>query len=111
MSDLEIERVQVYAVGPETARYTWASDMADQFMTHNLIRITTRSGVEGIARQGCPRRTADRAAGPWRGHPDSRSGRPAPPLHSTRGVIKRGQYPATSSLPFQTLAEADRPLD
>ena len=49
MSDLEIERVQVYAVGPETTRYTWASDMADQFMTHNVIRITTRGGLEGIA--------------------------------------------------------------
>jgi hypothetical protein len=23
MSELEIERVQVYAVGPETTRYTW----------------------------------------------------------------------------------------
>ena len=49
MSDLDIERVQVYAVGPETTRYTWASDMADQFMTHNVIRITTRGGLEGIA--------------------------------------------------------------
>jgi len=49
MNDLEIERVHVYAVGPETTRYTWASDMAEQFMTHNLIRITTRSGLEGIA--------------------------------------------------------------
>ena len=49
MSDLEIERVQVYAVGPETTRYTWASDMDDQFMTHNLIRITAHSGLEGIA--------------------------------------------------------------
>ena len=49
MRDLEIERIQVYAVGPETTRYTWASDMAEQFMTHNMIRITTRDGLEGIA--------------------------------------------------------------
>jgi L-alanine-DL-glutamate epimerase-like enolase superfamily enzyme len=49
MRDLEIERVQVYAVGPETTRYTWASDMAEQFMTHNVIRITTRGGLEGVA--------------------------------------------------------------
>jgi L-alanine-DL-glutamate epimerase-like enolase superfamily enzyme len=49
MSELEIERVQVYAVGPETTRYTWASDMAEQFMTHNVIRLTARSGLEGVA--------------------------------------------------------------
>jgi L-alanine-DL-glutamate epimerase-like enolase superfamily enzyme len=49
MSELEIERVQVYAVGPETTRYTWASDMGEQFMTHNVIRLTTRGGLEGVA--------------------------------------------------------------
>jgi len=48
MKDLEIERVQVYAVGPETTRYTWASDMGEQFMTNNIVRLTTRGGLEGI---------------------------------------------------------------
>ncbi|MBI1892683.1 MAG: mandelate racemase/muconate lactonizing enzyme family protein [Candidatus Rokubacteria bacterium] len=48
MKDLEIERVQVYAVGPETERYAWASDMGEQFMTNNIVRITTRGGLEGV---------------------------------------------------------------
>lgn len=48
MKDLEIERVQVYAIGPETTRYTWASDMGEQFMTNNVVRLTTRGGLEGI---------------------------------------------------------------
>ena len=48
MKDLEIERVQVYAVGPETTRYTWASDMGEQFTTNTLVRLTTRGGLEGI---------------------------------------------------------------
>ena len=48
VSDLEIERVQVYAVGPDTERYTWALDHTEQFVTNTIVRITTRGGVEGI---------------------------------------------------------------
>lgn len=48
MSDLEIERVQVYAVGPETPRYAWAEGMPEQFMTNTIVRLTTRGGLEGV---------------------------------------------------------------
>ncbi len=49
MKDMEIDRVRVYAVGPEIPRYAWASDMPEQYMTNNIVRITTRGGLEGIA--------------------------------------------------------------
>jgi L-alanine-DL-glutamate epimerase-like enolase superfamily enzyme len=48
MSELEIDRIRVYAVGPGTPRYTWAEGMNEQFMTNNIVRLTTRSGLEGI---------------------------------------------------------------
>ena len=43
-----IDRIDVYAVGPKTDRYTWASDMSEQYMTNNIVRIHTRGGLEGI---------------------------------------------------------------
>jgi len=46
---LEIERVQVYAVGPETERYTWATNHTAQYVTNTIARITTRGGLEGVA--------------------------------------------------------------
>jgi L-alanine-DL-glutamate epimerase-like enolase superfamily enzyme len=49
VTDLEIERVEVAVIGPDTDRYTWASDMGEQFMTNTLVRLTTRGGLEGIA--------------------------------------------------------------
>ena len=49
MHEHEIERVRVYAVGPETERYTWATDHAEQFVTNTIARITTRGGMEGVA--------------------------------------------------------------
>ena len=48
MHDLTIDRIGVYAVGPKTERYTWASDMSEQYMTNNIVRIHTRGGLEGI---------------------------------------------------------------
>ena len=48
MHDLTIERIDVYAVGPKTERYAWASDMSEQYMTNNIVRIHTRGGLEGI---------------------------------------------------------------
>jgi L-alanine-DL-glutamate epimerase-like enolase superfamily enzyme len=44
----EIERVEVYAVGPETPRYAWVEGMPEQFMTNNIVRLTTRGGLEGV---------------------------------------------------------------
>ena len=48
MTELEIDRIQVYAVGPETPRYAWAEGMNEQFMTNNIVRLTTSDGLEGI---------------------------------------------------------------
>ena len=48
MKDLEIERVQVNAIGPATTRYAWASDMGEQFTTNTIVRLTTRGGLEGV---------------------------------------------------------------
>jgi L-alanine-DL-glutamate epimerase-like enolase superfamily enzyme len=48
MKDLEIERVQVYAVGPETERYTWATNHTAQYVTNTVARITTKGGLEGV---------------------------------------------------------------
>lgn len=49
MKDLEIDRIEVYAVGPEIARYRWVWNMAEQFMTNTIIRVFTRGGLEGLA--------------------------------------------------------------
>lgn len=49
MRDLEIERVQVYAVGPETERYTWATNHTPQYVTNTIARIITKGGLEGVA--------------------------------------------------------------
>jgi L-alanine-DL-glutamate epimerase-like enolase superfamily enzyme len=49
MKDLSIDRIEVYAVGPEVARYRWVWNMAEQFMTNTVIRLFTRGGLEGIA--------------------------------------------------------------
>ena len=49
MKDMEIDRIRVYAVGPEIPRYAWASDMPEQYMTNNIVRITTKGGLEGFA--------------------------------------------------------------
>ena len=51
MDDHTIEHVSVYVVGPETERYTWASDMHSQYMTNTILRARTRSGLEGIAEE------------------------------------------------------------
>ena len=49
MKDLEIERVTVYVVGPQTERHAWASDMHTQYMTNTILHARTRGGLEGIA--------------------------------------------------------------
>lgn len=49
MSDLTIDRIQVYVVGPDAQRYAWADDMPEQFMSNTILRLTTRGGLEGIA--------------------------------------------------------------
>jgi len=48
LRDFEIERVKVYAVGPETERFTWAKNHTAQYVTNTVARIFTRGGVEGV---------------------------------------------------------------
>ncbi|WP_342643316.1 mandelate racemase/muconate lactonizing enzyme family protein [Rhodoligotrophos ferricapiens] len=49
MKDLTIDRADVYTVGPDTERYTWAHDMPEQFMPNAILRLRTRGGLEGVA--------------------------------------------------------------
>lgn len=47
--DLEIDRVEVLVVGPPTERHAWALGMDEQFMSHTILRLFTRGGLEGVA--------------------------------------------------------------
>ena len=49
MKDLRIDRAEVFVVGPETERYTWAEGMTEQYMANIILRLTTTGGLEGIA--------------------------------------------------------------
>ena len=49
MKDLRIDRAEVFVVGPETERYTWAEGMTGQYMANIILKLTTAGGLEGIA--------------------------------------------------------------
>jgi L-alanine-DL-glutamate epimerase-like enolase superfamily enzyme len=49
MKDLQIDRVEVFTVGPPTQRLAWALDMPGQYMTGTIVRVTTRGGLVGVA--------------------------------------------------------------
>lgn len=49
MKDLRIDRAEVFVVGPETERYTWAEGMSEQYMANIVLRLTTAGGLEGVA--------------------------------------------------------------
>src|SRR5215813_724512 len=49
MKDARIERAEVFVVGPETERYTWAEGMTEQYMANIILKLTTAGGLEGIA--------------------------------------------------------------
>jgi L-alanine-DL-glutamate epimerase-like enolase superfamily enzyme len=49
VSDLEIECVRVFAVGPDIPRYSWAWNMDEQFMTNTIVQVVTRGGLEGVS--------------------------------------------------------------
>jgi L-alanine-DL-glutamate epimerase-like enolase superfamily enzyme len=49
MINERIERAEVFVVGPDTERYTWAEGMSDQYMVNIILRLTTGSGLQGIA--------------------------------------------------------------
>ena len=44
-----IDRAEVFVVGPDVERYTWAEGMTGQYMVNIVLRLTTQSGLEGIA--------------------------------------------------------------
>jgi len=49
MRQERIDRAEVFVVGPEVERYTWAEGMTDQYMVNVILRLTAKSGLEGIA--------------------------------------------------------------
>ena len=44
-----IDRAEVFLVGPDVERYTWAEGMTDQYMVNIILRLTARSGLQGLA--------------------------------------------------------------
>jgi L-alanine-DL-glutamate epimerase-like enolase superfamily enzyme len=44
-----IDRAEVFVVGPDVERYTWAEGMSGQYMVNIILRLTTQSGLQGIA--------------------------------------------------------------
>ena len=46
---MQIERIEIRVVGPETRHYTWSDDLPAQHQSNTLIRISTDSGIEGVA--------------------------------------------------------------
>ena len=49
MKDHRIDRAEVFVVGPDVERYTWAEGMTDQYMVNIILRLTATSGLQGIA--------------------------------------------------------------
>jgi L-alanine-DL-glutamate epimerase-like enolase superfamily enzyme len=49
MKDLKIDRAEVFVIGPDVERYTWAEGMSGQYMANIILRLTTAGGLEGIA--------------------------------------------------------------
>lgn len=45
MINERIDRAEVFVVGPDTERYTWAEGMSDQYMVNIILRLTTSSGL------------------------------------------------------------------
>lgn len=49
MINEKIDRAEVFVVGPETEKYTWAEGMTEQYMVNVILRLTTKGGLEGVA--------------------------------------------------------------
>lgn len=49
MKEEKIERAEVFVVGPDTERYTWAEGMSGQYMVNIILRLTSSGGLEGLA--------------------------------------------------------------
>ena len=64
MDELAIDRAEVWVMGPETERYAWALEMGEQFMAQTIVRLTTKSGLQGVAGAAmCSSHTFDRSVG------------------------------------------------
>jgi L-alanine-DL-glutamate epimerase-like enolase superfamily enzyme len=44
-----IERAEVFVVGPDVERYSWAEGMSGQYMVNIVLRLTAKSGLQGIS--------------------------------------------------------------
>jgi L-alanine-DL-glutamate epimerase-like enolase superfamily enzyme len=49
MKEHRIERAEVFVVGPDVERYTWAEGMSGQYMANIILRLTAKSGLQGVA--------------------------------------------------------------
>lgn len=49
MSEMIIDRAEVFVVAPDVERYTWAEGMTEQYMANIILRLTSKDGLEGIA--------------------------------------------------------------
>jgi L-alanine-DL-glutamate epimerase-like enolase superfamily enzyme len=49
MNEHRIDRAEVFVVGPDVERYTWAEGMSDQYMVNVVLRLTASSGLQGVA--------------------------------------------------------------
>ena len=49
MTELTVDRAEVFVVGPDVPRARWAADLPEQFATHTVLRLTTVDGLEGLA--------------------------------------------------------------
>jgi len=43
---MQIERVEIQVIGPETERYTWSDDLPEQYQSNTLLRVYTDAGLE-----------------------------------------------------------------
>lgn len=44
-----IARAEVFVVGPDVERYTWAEGMTGQYMANIILRLTAESGLQGVS--------------------------------------------------------------
>ncbi|QIG48467.1 mandelate racemase/muconate lactonizing enzyme family protein [Nordella sp. HKS 07] len=49
MKEHKIERAEVFVVGPDVERYTWAEGMTGQYMANIILHLTAASGLQGFA--------------------------------------------------------------
>src|SRR5262245_59486070 len=44
-----VDRAEIFVVGPDVERYTWAEGMTGQYMVNIILRLKTAGGLQGIA--------------------------------------------------------------